>query len=153
MEKEQMAEILKKKIQCVECSVDGNCDGACERCILGDDSSEVLEALNHALNLVNREGLKIKDLIEDRKGAFGLSERLLEGRLVALDSKTGHQIFDTRVNTKKTVQKYYEGTVLHIWSSNKEESFGGFSGTRFCPVTMVYVEHDSWKEGDQHDLG
>ena len=104
MEKEQMAEILKKKIQCVECSVDGNCDGACERCILGDDSSEVLEALNHALNLVNREGLKIKDLIEDRKGAFGLSERLLEGRLVALDSKTGHQIFDTRVNTKKTVR-------------------------------------------------
>lgn len=153
MERKQVAEILEKKIHCVECGVDGNCDGACDRCILGHDTSEILEALNYALNLVNCEGLKIKDLIEDRKGSFGLPKRLLEGRLVALDAKTGHQIFDTRVNTKTTVQKFYEGTVLHIWSSNKEECFGDFSGTRFCPVTMVYVAHDSWKEGEKHDFG
>lgn len=83
--------------------------------------------------------LTVQDLIE-RDGNDVFYTQLLHGRVVALSSRTGRQLFDSRTNKKEHIERYYTCRVDSIWASTKETKDNGFSGTWFQPVTMLYIK-------------
>jgi hypothetical protein len=87
--------------------------------------------------------MTVADLLATRKEPW--EHKLCEGRVIALDAMNGKVIFDTWKNTRKHIEKFFDGEVSALWGDVvvKEAEFT----SRVCPVLKCYVTHDSWKGG------
>lgn len=93
--------------------------------------------------------LTVGDLIERRPNGFGIKSSLAHGRIVAMSSKTGKRLFDTRQNKDAIIAKYYGCEVGAIWTDLKVTGNHDFGRSCAEPVIMLYVYETQEDKGDE----
>lgn len=93
--------------------------------------------------------MKVAELLCKKPRGIFTEDVLLRGDLIALDSKSGKILFDTRKNKREYIEQYLNGEIDAIWADVVQVKSFGY-GDYFKPIMKCFVIHNSWieKESD-----
>lgn len=81
----------------------------------------------------------LRDLLEKRERPWGLEQKLVECDVIAYDSYSGRQLFNTRQNKEEFVETFFDREIICIYGDLLKWQSGYL--IHYIPVIKVYLTH------------